>query len=199
MDAEKCIGAWSSRVTAGGTGRRQATRTLDPNHRAYYYDIKRKQNFAASASRKAKTLQGALLGAPREVKSYRCQTRPGEFANRHCIFVGAFCLWLPSSSPVLLKDRVYFKVDLSQGQFHQTQYAYKATPFDPAIRLDTHMTGTDRTGHIILFWLQSTGQQDDLKMNALVDELEGIPEETTKQLPRRWVAKNRTQGREKPS
>ena len=34
----------------------------NPSHRAYYYDVERKQNLAASAVRKAKTLQEALVG-----------------------------------------------------------------------------------------------------------------------------------------
>lgn len=87
----------------------------NPSHRAYYYDVKRKQTLAVSAVRKAKTLQETLLGASREVKSYRCQTRPEEFTTRHCILVGSFFLWLPRSFPVLSNDKIYFKVELSQG------------------------------------------------------------------------------------
>ena len=171
----------------------------NPSHRAYYYDVKRKQNLAASAARKAKTLQGALLGAPREVTSYLCQTCPGEFATRYCIFLGSFCLWLPSSLPALLEDKIYFKVEISQGQSHLSPYAYKATPSDPALLLGIHITSTGRTHHTVSFWLRSRGQQNVLKMNTLVDGLEGIPEETTKQMLRQRVAKKRTQGREKPS
>lgn len=160
----------------------------NPSQRAYYYDVKRKQSLAASASRKAKTLQGVLLGAPREVKSYRCRTRPGEFATRYCIFLGSFCLWLPSSLPALSDDKKHFKVELSQGQPHPSPYAHKATPSDPAIRLGIHITGTGKTDHTVSFWLRSRGQQNVLKMNTLIDELEGIPEETTRQMPRRRVA-----------
>lgn len=45
----------------------------------------RKQNLAASAVRKPKTLQETLLGASREVKPYCCQTRFEEFTTRRCI------------------------------------------------------------------------------------------------------------------
>ena len=49
----------------------------DPSHRARYYEVMRRQNSSASASRRVKTRRKVLLGARREVKSYRCQTVPG--------------------------------------------------------------------------------------------------------------------------
>ena len=62
-----------SKVTTDLSGNALSTFALLqlPSHRAYYYDVKRKQNLAASAVRKAR-----LHKASRGVKSYRCQTRP---------------------------------------------------------------------------------------------------------------------------
>ena len=96
------------------------------------------------------------------------------------------------------KDKIDFKVELSQGNLHQSPYAYNARPSDPAIRLGIRITGTGKTDNTVSLWLQSRGEQNVFKMNTLVDELEGILDETTQKMPRRWVAKNRTKGREKP-
>lgn len=173
--------------------------SLNPSHRAYYYEVKRRQNSSASASRTAKTRREVLLGARREVKSYRCQTVPGQYTIRRCIFIGSFCLWLPNSSAGSLSGKVYFKTEISNGQAHHSPYAMKATPDDPAIRLGIHICGTNALGNAISFWLQSRGMQNILKMNTLVDELEGKTDGEIEQTPRRWIAKNETRGRYKPS
>ena len=174
--------------------------SLNPSHRAYYYEVKRRQHSsAASASRKVKTRREVLLGARREVKSYRCQTVPGLYTTRHCIFIGSFCLWLPNSSAGSLSGQVYFKTEVSNGQAHHSPYAMKATPGDPAIRLGTQICGTNTLGNAISFWLQSRGTRNVLKMNTLVDELEGKTDEEIERTPRRWIAKNETRGNSNPS
>jgi len=124
----------------------------NPSHRAYYYEVKRKQNSSASASRKAKTRREILLGAYREVKSYRCQTVPGGYAIRRCIFIGSFCLWLPHNSAASFGGKVYFKIEISNGQAHHSPYAIRATQDDPAIRLGIQISGNRYFGkcHIIL-------------------------------------------------
>lgn len=75
----------------------------------------------------------------------------------------------------------------------------KATPNDPAIRLGIQICGTNTLGNAISFWLQSRGMRNILKMNTLVDELEGKTDEEIERTPRRWVAKNETRGKYKPS
>ena len=123
----------------------------NPSHRAYYYEVKRRQNSSASVSRTAKTCRKVLLGAYREVKSYRCQTVPGEYKIRLCIFIGSFCLWLPNSWAASFGGKVYFKIEISSGQAHHSPYAMKATPDDPAIRLGIQISGTDTLGNAISF------------------------------------------------
>jgi len=74
-----------------------------------------------------------------------------------------------------------------------------ATPDDPAIRLGIQISGTDTLGNAISFWLKSKGKQNILKMKTLVDEFEGKTDGGIGQTPRRWIAKNETRGRYKPS
>ncbi len=171
----------------------------NPSHRAYCYEVKREQNSSASASRKANTRREILLGAYREVKSYRCQTVPGGYVIRRCIFIGSFYLWLPHNSAASFGGKVYFKIEISNGQAHHSPYAIRATQDDPAIRLGIQISGTDTLGNAISFWLKSKGKQNILKMNTLVDEFEGKTDGEIGRTPRRWIAKKETRGRYKPS
>lgn len=93
---------------------------------------------------------------------------------------------------------MYFKTEISEGQAHYSPYAMNATPEDPAIRFGIHISGTDILGNALSFWLQSNGMQNILKMNALVDELEGKTDEEIGRTPRRWISKNAARGRKKP-
>ena len=94
---------------------------------------------------------------------------------------------------------MYFKLEISNGQAHHSPYAMKATPDDPAIRLGIQISGTDTLGNAISFWLKSKGKQNILKTNTLVDESEEKTNGEIGRTPCRWIVKNVTLGRYKPS
>lgn len=75
----------------------------------------------------------------------------------------------------------------------------KATPDDPAIRPDIQICGNNTLGNAISFRLQSRGMRNILKMNTLVDELEGMTDGKIERTARRWIVKNETRGKYKPS
>ena len=77
--------------------------------------------------------------------------------------------------------------------------AMKARPDDPAIRFGIQICGTSALGNAISFWLQSRGMRNVLKMNTIVDQLDGKTDEEIERAPRHWIARCETCGEYKPS
>lgn len=84
-------------------------------------------------------------------------------------------------------DEVILQYHLTSTQ-HPHHYALKALPIDPASRLVVSIRGQDREGPFHC-WLMTGGTLNVLKMNSLVDHLEGYSLEETKQFKRRWYHK----------
>ncbi|KAJ5658378.1 uncharacterized protein N7484_002027 [Penicillium longicatenatum] len=84
-------------------------------------------------------------------------------------------------------DTVIIQYHLTATQ-HPKPYAIRALPTDPASRLGVSICGQDSMGAFHC-WLETNGSCNVLKMNSLVDVLEGFSLEQSKNFKRRWFTK----------
>lgn len=89
---------------------------------------------------------------------------------------------LEHNSPVQVRLELAKKGDIPSHV-----YCVNATKDDPAARLAVFIEGTSRTGVSFSGWLQSKSTKKIMKMNTLVDILDGGSMTTSRHLPRRWI------------
>lgn len=95
---------------------------------------------------------------------------------------------------VQVGDRVRLQFHLTEAPILQ-MYATKALATDPASRLAVSIKGQGTYGGYHA-WLRNPGKKCVVKMNTLVDILEGVSLEESKEMDRRWYVK-RQQGTSK--
>jgi hypothetical protein len=90
---------------------------------------------------------------------------------------------------VTLEDhsRVVVKVSIEESKPHPHHYTLCSQDTDPASRLAIHVSGTDVEGEKFAGWIHCSGEKNVLRVNTLVDRLEGNPKEYSKLQPRRIV------------
>ncbi|KAJ5528883.1 hypothetical protein N7527_002276 [Penicillium freii] len=77
------------------------------------------------------------------------------------------------------------------------RYASEAMPCDPASRLAISIKGCNSSGNEVDGWIQSFGSKAAMKINTLVDMLEGITLTETRSFCRRWDVSRTKKGARK--
>jgi hypothetical protein len=118
-------------------------------------------------------LEGVLTNVSRE--HYHTQVRCGNYKFTISAKLG---LGLGDG------DQVIVQYQLTETQ-HPYPYAVESLPTDSASRLGVSIRGHN-SGGPFHYWLMADGQSNAMKINSLVDGLEGFSLEETKSFSRRW-------------
>ena len=118
--------------------------------------------------------------------------------NRNQLYIsfGKYVFPLSRSLELLVSrgDRVWIQLHLTKTRTLYC-YAVKALPTDPSSRLAISIRGNDSSGNEFHAWLRNVkGKKAPMRMNTLVDSLEGFTAEESKQLPNRWFCTKKAAG-----
>lgn len=99
---------------------------------------------------------------------------------------GKFMFPIPQGLKIPIKSEVHVQLHIYDFSLPR-RYAIKATPCDPGSRLAVSIKGKSTDSRYIDTRIQSNGRKMVMKMNTLVDILEGIPFTQSRSLRHRWI------------
>ncbi|OQE71767.1 hypothetical protein PENNAL_c0101G08685 [Penicillium nalgiovense] len=105
--------------------------------------------------------------------------------NRGYNTCGKFNIPLPQSLSMPPENKVFVQFRLYEMAVSH-RYASEAMPCDPASRLAISIKGCNSSGNEVDEWIQSSGSKAAMRINTLVDMLEGITLTETRSFCRRW-------------
>lgn len=116
--------------------------------------------------------------------------------DRGYVNCGKYVFSIPQSLDIPAGSRVHIQFHLYHVPV-RFRYAQQARPDDPSSRLAVWVKGRSSTGAEVRTWLQcARGEKIVMKMNTLVDALEGLTYDETRLLRRRWLVSRIGEGRE---
>ena len=113
---------------------------------------------------------------------------------QHRVYFRGVAIFLPIDAS---SQAVYIKCNLTaEGIDHQKPCGEDTLEGDPARRLGVKVIyKTKANGNEISTWYSQRGDKNTIKLNSLVDFLEGKGDAYTKNQPRRFLDRNKTRGR----
>lgn len=184
---DPAIRLWARHATASYNDLRNSS---DPRLRRYWFENNRRQLKRAWVVNEKRAID--------DMKAYQIEGKevtvccsPGR--ARGYILCGKFNFSLPQSLGISPGSKVFVQFHLYEIAVSH-RYASQAMPYDPASRLAVSIKGCNTVGHEVDRWIQSIGKKVPMKMNTLVDMLEGVTLTETRALSRRWIVIRREEG-----
>lgn len=155
----------------------------DPRLREYWFHNNKEQlRHAGEATEREYHENMKIYQEYGKEEIVRCA--PGR--NRGYINCGKYSFAVPQSLEIPAGSKVTVQFHLYETPVPY-MYAQKAMPDDPSSRLAISIKSGNSADHQVHSWLQSArGEKIVMKMNTLVDALEGVSYSVTQQLRRRW-------------
>ncbi|OQE14386.1 hypothetical protein PENFLA_c038G10811 [Penicillium flavigenum] len=163
----------------------------DPQLRHYWFGNNNRQLGRAWESNEQTAIDN-LKVYHLEGKERTVQCAPDR--KRGYITCGKFVISIPQSLNISPGSKVIVQFHLYKTEVPH-RYTRKAMPYDPSSRLAISIKGRDASGNKVDTWLQSSrGSKLPMRMNTLVDMLEGVPFNETCSLSRRWIVTRMGEG-----
>lgn len=116
--------------------------------------------------------------------------------DRGYVNCGKYVLSIPQSLEIPAGSSVHIRFHLFEVPV-PFNYAQQARLDDPSSRLAVWVKGRSSTGAEVRTWLQCVrGDKIGMKINTLVDALEGLTYDGTRLLRRQWLVSRTGEGRE---
>ncbi|KAJ5506144.1 hypothetical protein N7453_005101 [Penicillium expansum] len=176
---DPAVRSWARQATASYDGIRNSP---DPRLRRYWFENNQRQlQQAWDANEKRAIDRMKVYQVEGKERTIRCA--PGR--NRGYITCGKFNIPLPQSLSMSPESKLFVQFHLYEMAVSH-RYASEAMPCDPASRLAISIKGCNSSSDEIDEWIQSSGKKAAMRINTLVDMLEGITLTETRSFCRRW-------------
>lgn len=154
----------------------------DPRLRRYWFENNRRQLQRAWTANEQRAIEHMKVYQIEGKEVTVCCSRGRDRGNFSC---GKFNFPLPQSLGTSSGSKLFVQFHLYESAVSH-RYASQAMPYDPASRLAISIKGCNTFDVKVDKWLQSPGKRIPMKINTLVDMLEGIPLTEIRGLSRRW-------------
>jgi hypothetical protein len=178
--ADPAVQLWARHATASYNDLRNSP---DPRLRRYWFANNRGQLQRAWIANEKRAIDDMKVYQTEGKEVTVCCARG---RDRGYILCGKFNFPLPQSLGISPGSKVFVQFHLYEIAVSYC-YASQAMSYDPASRLAISIKGCNTFGIEVNRWIQSPGKKAPMKMNALVDMLEGVTLTETRALSRRWI------------
>ncbi|CAG8934789.1 unnamed protein product [Penicillium salamii] len=177
--ADPAVRLWARHATASYNDLRNSP---DPRLRCYWFANNRRQLRQAWIANEKQAIDDMKVYQIEGKEVTVCCSRG---RDRGYILCGKFNFPLPQSLGISPGSKVFVQFHLYEIAVSH-RYVSQAMPFDPASRLAISIKACNNSGTEVDRWIQSPGKKVPMKINALVDMLEGVTLTETRALSRRW-------------
>ncbi|KAF4765032.1 hypothetical protein HAV15_003623 [Penicillium sp. str.  len=176
---DPAVRSWARQATASYNDLRNSP---DPRLRRYWFENNQRQlQQAWDINEKRAIDRMKVYQVEGKERTIRCA--PGR--DRGYFTCGKFNIPLPQSLSMSPDSKIFVQFHLYEIAVSH-RYASEAMPCDPASRLAISIKGYNSSGNEVDEWIQSSGSKAAMKINTLVDMLEGITLTETRSFCRRW-------------
>jgi hypothetical protein len=174
--ADPAVRLWARHATASYNDLRNSP---DPQLRRHWFENNQRQLQQAWITNEKRAIDDIRVYQIEGKEVTVCCARG---RDRGYILCGKFNFPLPQSLGISPGSKVFVQFHLYEIAVSH-RYATQAMPDDPASRLAISI----KVGNEVNKWIHSSGKKFPMKINTLVDMLEGVTLTTTRALSRRWT------------